>query len=233
MKWLRRVKPLHVWLLIIGFGVGWLMGLSVSPVVSIVITSVTASAAAIIAALSGLEGKPDQAQQGNGQQLLVSRWTVDPLPLMVLVIGIVGGSLLGIKARNDSWLGSPVSIEVKRWTDAGLVGPDGLNDKELVRRLFESQYYTGTATLAGNAPTSVTAFPALGTVLFSISSSDCERLIAGSAQWFAKSDPVPLENALRTSSEPKLQQLPDIITDTQTLAEVVDKVICANGPSQP
>jgi hypothetical protein len=46
-------------LLIIGVGIGWLIGLSVSPVVSIVITSVAGSAAAIVVALSGLEGKLD------------------------------------------------------------------------------------------------------------------------------------------------------------------------------
>ncbi|MFZ4660329.1 MAG: hypothetical protein ACOYNY_25185 [Caldilineaceae bacterium] len=42
-------------LVVTGFGIGWLAGLSVSPVVSIVLTMVTGSVATIIAALSGVK----------------------------------------------------------------------------------------------------------------------------------------------------------------------------------
>ena len=45
------------YLLATGLGIGWLTGLSVSPVVSIVITSVTGAAAAIVAALSVFKDK--------------------------------------------------------------------------------------------------------------------------------------------------------------------------------
>ena len=49
-------------LVVTGFGIGWLAGLSVSPVVSIVLTSVTGVAAAAVTALSGLKEETDQAE---------------------------------------------------------------------------------------------------------------------------------------------------------------------------
>ncbi len=215
------------YLFIIGVGIGWLIGLSVSPVVSIVITAVTGSAAAIIAALSGLEDKPDEGQAANRPKPPLLRWNIDPLPLMLLVVGILLGSLLGIKARNDGWLGTDLSIEVKKWTDAGLVEA-GFTQEELVRRLFESRYYTGTTTLATQRDQ---ANP-FGTILFSSSSSECERLVGASIITRVKADDT-LANALRGSTVSQLRELPAVITDTLALAEVVEKVLCADGSSQP
>lgn len=115
-----------------GCGIGWLTGLSVSPVVSIVITSVTGSAAAIIAALSGLEEKPDEANHTNKRQPF--GWQVNPLPLMMVVIGIVLGAIVGISARNQHWFGSSVSAEIAQWTS------NGLAKSQVADRLFAQRY---------------------------------------------------------------------------------------------
>jgi hypothetical protein len=146
------------------------------------------------------------------------RWNIDPLPLMVLVVGILLGSLIGIKARNDGWLGTDLSIEVIKWTDEGLV--DGSFTKaDLVRRLFESHYYTNTKTI-GTGPVQNNS---LGTVLFNSDSPECQRLIGAST----------LANALRGSTVIQLRELPVVIADTLLLTEVVEKVICTDGSSQP
>jgi hypothetical protein len=214
-------------LLLTGMGIGWLVGLSVSPVVSIVITMVTGSAAAVIAALSGLEDKPDESKEANLQKASFLRWNIDPLPLMVLVVGILLGSLIGIKARNDGWLGTDLSIEVKKWTDEGLV--DGSFTKaDLVRRLFESHYYTNTKTI-GTGPVQNNS---LGTVLFNSDSPECQRLIGASTISRMKVDDT-LANALRGSTVIQLRELPVVIADTLLLTEVVEKVICTDGSSQP
>lgn len=214
-------------LLITGVGIGWLIGLSVSPVVSIVITAVTGSAAAIIAALSGLEDKPDEGKEASRPKPPLLRWNIDPLPLMLLVVGILLGSLLGIKARNDGWLGTDLSIEVKKWTDVGLVDA-GFTQEEIVRRLFESQYYTGTTTLAAKSSQGSPD----GTILFNSSSPECQRLVGASIITRVKQDDT-LANALRGSTMSQLRELPAVITDTLALAEVVEKILCADGSSQP
>lgn len=115
-----------------GLGIGWLTGLSVSPVVSIVITSATGSAAAIVAALSGLEEKPDEANNTTKRPRF--GWQVNPLPLMLMVIGIALGAMAGISARNQHWFGSSVSAEIAQWTS------NGLAKSEVADRLFAQRY---------------------------------------------------------------------------------------------
>ncbi len=120
--------------LISGLGIGWLLGLSVSPVVSIVITSVAGVAVAIIAAISGLENKSSGLIGPDKREIPASQRKISPWPLAMLVIGIVIGSRWGIMARNNSWYGSDLSIEIDKWV-AG-----GLTKEEVVRRLFEDKY---------------------------------------------------------------------------------------------
>lgn len=210
------------YLLVIGGGIGWLIGLSVSPVVSIVITSITGAAAAIIAALSGLQDKRDDVKEVNRLVTPVLRWNVDPLPLMILVLGILLGSIFGIKARNEGWLGTDLSIEVEKWTNAGLLNA-GFTKEEMVRRLFESRYYTNTRTLGTEIVQNKSLD--LGTVLFDSSSSECQTLITAAKM----ADDAVLKNALASSTISQLWMLPVIITDTATLKNVVEQVLCADG----
>lgn len=125
-------------LLIIGFGIGCLLGVSVSPVVSIAITSLTGAAASIIAALSGLQEKQSNPKESDKYQISLSRWSVNPWPLAVLVIGIILGSIGGILARTHDILGANISAEitneVQKWTIVGL------NEEEIERRLFELEH---------------------------------------------------------------------------------------------
>lgn len=206
-----------------GIGIGWLLGLSVSPVVSIVITSITGSAAALIAALSGLEDKTEQEPAANKRARFPTQWAVNPLPLAILVLGILIGSAFGVWARNHSWLGSEVTSEVTQWTRAGLTNA-GWTQADIVRQLFESRYVsTGTMT-----NTTITAFPSTknyGTVLFAVDASECQQLIAAAQL----EDDAVLRNALASSTTTQLWQLPVIITDTATLKLVVEQVLCANG----
>lgn len=127
---------------IIGLGIGWLMGLSVSPVVAMVIESLIGLAVAIIAILNGVEVslenrivkaivKQEESKVANSPH---GRLNISPWPLAVLIIGILGGSVIGIWARNDNWLGSELSRELDTWTDAEL------NRAEVARRLFEIRY---------------------------------------------------------------------------------------------
>ena len=96
-------------LVITGFGIGWLAGLAVSPVVSLVISSVLGTVAAIVAVLSGLE-----PTSTNGEKTATLRQFLglhpNPWPIALLVVGITFGSVLGILARNNNWLGSTLKL---------------------------------------------------------------------------------------------------------------------------
>jgi hypothetical protein len=112
-------------LLLAGAGIGWLVGLSATPVVSIVITSAIGTAAAVVTAMSGLEN------QGAGS---VGAWRVRTWPMAWFIIGLVIGSLFGVTARNQSWLGSDLSGEITKWTNLGL------DANEVTQKFFAIQY---------------------------------------------------------------------------------------------
>lgn len=120
MKW-------YLWLslMIAGSGIGWLAGLSVSPVVAIMITSVIGAATAFTTTLGDWSGKLPKSEGGA-----LSKKTLNPVPLSLLVIGIFVGSISGVYARTRNWLGAPLSTEIVQWTDLGLP------KTEVVHRLF-------------------------------------------------------------------------------------------------
>ena len=133
-------------LVVTGFGIGWLAGLSVSPVVSIVISSLLGTAAAAVAVLSGLEfASVDGEKKATVRQFLGLH--PNPWPIACLVIGLVIGSMFGIRARNYHWFGSDLSSEVAKWENADLA------NNPIARRLFELQYpytpYARSKTLLG------------------------------------------------------------------------------------
>jgi hypothetical protein len=188
-------------LVITGFGIGWLVGLSVSPVVSVVITSVTGSAAAVIAAMSGIEGKEDKPEDADKVQTSEFKWNVTPFPIAMLVIGLIVGSTFGILARNHNWMGSGLSSELERWTNAGL------DEKEVIRRLFDSEYPSTNST--ESVPK--------GSYLFAVSSEECGRLRG------APDEGLP--NVMATSGNKLLQYLSEAVKDQEVLREVAN-ILC-------
>ncbi len=237
-----------------GIGIGWLVGLSVSPVVSIVLTSVIGSSSAIIAALTGLS---NQSRDTDELEQRVSRWYVSPVPLAALTIGILLGSVLGILVRNYQFLGTNLSGEVTKWTSLGIPEEQivfglleenypemgystfytktlsaeigywtalGLSKDEVVRRMFDRQYL-----LEVNVDNSTqTNDNRLGSYLFSTSADECENLLSAVKRTKVLNDEQQIVNELISSTDVGLQQLPIIVTDTDILLEIVEKVLCAN-----
>ncbi len=142
----KRVSVITA-LVVTGFGIGWLAGLSVSPVVSIVIASVTGSVATIIAALSGVKEELLDAESSSATLRRLLR-AVTPVPIAWLMVGLIVGSLVGIKARNYNWFGPPPSMilaqEVDKWAAYGL------DQQFIARQLFEVQY--GVNATVDNTP---------------------------------------------------------------------------------
>jgi hypothetical protein len=79
-----------------GLGIGWLVGMSVSPVLAVVVTSLLAAAAAGASILSGIQ-KPESYRE------------INVVPVFVLVLGIVIGSVFGVLTRTRSWLATPAA----------------------------------------------------------------------------------------------------------------------------
>jgi hypothetical protein len=241
-------------LIFTGLGIGWLIGLSISPVVSIVITSITGSAAAIVAAMSGLEQRPpannkDDDNDDKNTQIHPRRWRASPIPIAWLIVGIVAGSAIGIYVRNQDLLGgSDLTIEIKRWTDIGL------NEEEVARRLFESRYsyrgWSGT-DLSGEVEkwlnAGLTNKEEVARRLFestyplgaapAVNTGETKEAKPTSTVLFTVSTTQcdTLYKALARSNEKlveelgrmeHLRNLPDITNDPQALERIITEVIC-------
>jgi hypothetical protein len=82
-------------LLITGFGIGWLAGLSLSPVIGTILAGIMGAASGVVAAVASV-----------GSDILRRR--VNAWPAAVLVVGVVVGSSTGIVARSRNLFGSAV-----------------------------------------------------------------------------------------------------------------------------
>jgi hypothetical protein len=92
-----------LYIVISGACVGFLAGLSVSPVAGALLSTVTALVVGITSTLAGVQitNPNNDASKSPG-----SRVTVSALPAAVLVVGIVVGSIIGIYTRTHDWLGA-------------------------------------------------------------------------------------------------------------------------------
>jgi len=253
-------KPIETytvfWLVCIGVCIGWLMGLSITPVIPIVVTSIVGSVAAIVAALSGQQDDNQDSSTANNIPLLKRR--INPTPLGLLLVGMILGSAVGVLARNQHWLGSDVSGEIKKWTDQGL-------DREVVLgTIFASQYpgVSSTAiptetlateinwwiglgvprdeatrrlfesrypTVVESANMTPSGSPTVGTFLFSVDANTCESLLASVAMSKATSNNTLLRGAMASSPNEQVQQLAGLVPDSQLLLDIVEQVLCSDG----
>ena len=240
-----------------GFGIGWLAGLSVSPVVSIVLTSVTGVAAAAVTALSGLKEETDQAESKV-------RWRlprIEVWPLALLIVGMLIGSTLGILARNYHLFGSDVTSEIQKWAAVDvpkeavvdrlfgateLYSPYtqpytqtlqleitrwtslGISKEQVVNRLFE-RYFSLSQSPSASAVAPLQRDARLGTYLFASDTTECASLLAAVNMATATSDNELLFKALRNSTVTQLHTLPDLVGDAEALKLIVEQVLCADG----
>ncbi len=86
--------------------VGFLTGLSVSPVAGVVLTSVVAVVVALVSTLAGLSGSsPSPNHEEPNSARHETRGAVSALPVTALLLGIVAGVIPGIWTRTHNWLG--------------------------------------------------------------------------------------------------------------------------------
>lgn len=244
-------------LLVTGFGIGWLAGLSVSPVISVVITSVTGSVAAIVAALSGVKEEFFNLENSSAtlRRLLKA---ITPVPLAWLVIGLILGASVGVWARTHNWLGSSpfadVQAELQFWQEAGLDKPT------IAQRLFEHRYgvrgwpnKTLDAELDRWAAATGLERNVIAQRLFESTYSAAQTSNAGVKAVSAGNENAPLQSGvlfavslsdctdiknekgkalsdeMQTAANPQLAKIAEIITDTLVLERMVKEVLCVGG----
>ena len=107
-------------LLICGLCVGWLVGLSLSPVLQIILTSIISLLVSIIGIMAGIQPASDSAKIISFKKLQVS---INPLPVSLLIIGIAVGATYGLFARTNSFFGEDPQYLKKQLLQSGF-SPD-------------------------------------------------------------------------------------------------------------
>lgn len=102
--WVKSI-PTALSVLICGAGIGILVGLSVTPVVGSVVTTLVGLAAGILSLSNSATFVWDR--NGQKQQYSISVQSDVQLSVAFFVIGLVAGALSGIYMRNFNVLGSP------------------------------------------------------------------------------------------------------------------------------
>jgi len=86
-------KSQALWILIIGVGIGWLAGLSTSPIIAGIITSLIALGAGVVTGLQVIENKKEE----NAEK---EKHYINAKPLALLILGIALAAPCGILART-------------------------------------------------------------------------------------------------------------------------------------
>lgn len=100
----KTTKIYHaISLVIIGIGVGWLTGLSISPVVAGLLSSIIGAVLVLAAILSGFS-------YGDNASPIKNVSDISPVPFALLMVGIILGTSSGIWVRTHNVLGV-ISVE--------------------------------------------------------------------------------------------------------------------------
>lgn len=168
-----------------GLAVGWIMGLSVSPVTQTVLgamVTVLAGAAALFAGLRPVPpGKPDPEATlppDEPSERLHKRPLPNVLPIAGLLVGTALGASSGVWARTHNLLSPSPDAQVSEWTAAS-----GLSRNEIALLLLGDKGGTGSPLPGTN--TGLNAAPAACfEVNGALRSGDNEALASSLQAWW-------------------------------------------------
>ena len=228
-------------LLLSGGGIGWLIGLSVSPVVHIVVASVLAVVGGAVSALAGLEAGGSAPGEhadtgplagGSGSVFPSShrrgaRHNVTSVPLALFVVGLVSGAAVGIYARTHEWLGADPQRIVQKWRLTGL------DDRKIARRLFDQIYPPLSSpadagkpgeneTSEGGARSGNPDSALWGNLYSSVPPQEC----AG----FRSATGEDLRRLMQGSSDAHIRQFTAQCKEDACLEAAVKEILCAPSP---
>lgn len=219
----RKGFSLAACLLLSGAAIGWLIGLSVSPVVHLVVTSVLAVVGGLVSALAGLpvaeseSSDPAPSTPRSG----ISHRRLTPVPLALFLIGLVPGASLGLTARTHEWFGADPRGLVNKWSATGLT------EKEIALRLFDQMYPPTAAQKEGGKASDGGADTMskrlTGGLYAGVSPKECD-------QFRAALTGADLRRAMRASRNERVRRFEEKCRDDAALKAAVEELICPPSP---
>lgn len=172
---MRLTTPAHnnaLYLIICGLATGWLVGLSVSPVLQILVGAFIGLVVAAIGALAGLRVDREQMKDANQSSeapahgIVVRERVVkvDLMPLAAFTAALALGASLGIIARTNAIFGPNGRAFAHQWSGIGL------DESQVKRRLFDHLYPPPSAAAV------LPKDPQFTAGLFAVSVQNCNLL---------------------------------------------------------
>ena len=143
-----------------GLAIGWLMGLSISPITSVVLTSVMGSLSALLAGFQSMDkifGSTTSKEDGTKG----TTYLATVISFSVLAASIAIGAPIGIQARTGNWFGPSPKTLIENWARLGV------DRSEVRKRVFNSHFPTDGKNSLKNPG-----------VLFSNAVNECQELQA-------------------------------------------------------
>jgi hypothetical protein len=187
-------------LLVAGFCVGWLAGMSISPFAQTLLTSLTTITIAVTAGLAGVQLKGTDAQSATSRTIVLNA-----VPLALAVVGLTCGSGIGIYARSNEWLAGDPEILIRKWKGAGV------DDAELRKRILERWFPT-------SAP--IERSKSIEGFLFAAAS------LAECTSWKTATD-EDLRGQLGAAADPQIRAFAKEIGDPSALRAATSYLLCS------
>ncbi len=222
-----------------GLGVGWLIGMSVSPVLGSVVGGFVATLLAIVGILVGLDSPKAEPRRESGETREATTPTsplhrirpqIDVLPLTCVVLSIIAGAVVGVYGLTHQWLAPNPHTFISKWQGVGLTHEQAV--QLLVRASFGGVEGAATKTEAGSKEAGKPELPqsALSPVLFAtVAPEECvayENLYGHGDE---------LVRALAASSDERVRTLTKHLwkgsKNARTIELVTRDLICA--PERP
>ena len=202
-----------IYLFLTGLGIGWIVGLSVSPVVHILLGSILALVVTFASTAAGLSqtdksGEPKNSSEANSLLKQASKIQIDPRPIAYFIIGIAIGSAIGVYARTNDWLTASPEVIIKRWEG------DGLNETEIRNRLFNEIY---PPQIFENGEDKTSNESRSGGVLFAVTAKTCDELRGKHGD--------DLRSELKILNDKRINILLKSISDSASL-EALKELLC-------
>jgi hypothetical protein len=147
--------------IIIGLSLGWMVGLSVSPVLQVVVSSIITFIVSVVSVLVGFTYTNGTINDVNSRTILNKRINILPLALFVLSTAI--GVSFGIYNRTNERFGLYPDNLINRWSE------DSITRERMKVDLFKKMY------IESNEESKQKQFTA---GLFSVTVDDCGSLIS-------------------------------------------------------
>ena len=114
-------------LLFCGLSIGWLIGLSISPIIQTIIGS-------LLAIITSLLTLSFSIQEGQIKDKITDKFgTINVLPLALFLVGLSFSATVGIYARTNEWLGVNPESYKRKWE---------MKDKDasgIIKNLYDKQ----------------------------------------------------------------------------------------------